>query len=81
MTEINQDDARAIALHGVVERVTAWQETATEGTIEEELDHGLQEAGITLTAEQRAQVAHQIDQGDEVDIDALAATDDEGGPG
>ncbi len=79
MTEMNQDSARTEALHNVVERVTSWQETATEGTIHDELDKGLREAGVTLTAEQRDHVAKEISEGREVDVAALGATD-EGGP-
>ncbi|KRF11365.1 hypothetical protein ASG90_16550 [Nocardioides sp. Soil797] len=77
---MNQDDARTEALHRVVERVTAWQETATEGTIEDELDKGLREAGVTLTAEQRDLLAEQISAGADVDVVALAGHPDEGGP-
>lgn len=79
MTEMNQDSARTEALQNVVQRVTSWQETATEGTIHDELDRGLKEAGITLTAEQRDHVAHEISEGREVDVATLGATDD-GGP-
>jgi uncharacterized protein YpuA (DUF1002 family) len=71
MTEMNQDNARTEALRRVVERVTAWQETATDGTIHEELDRGLREAGVTLTDEQRDRVTEQISSGQEVDVDAL----------
>lgn len=82
MTE-NQTDqqaARVEALQGVVDRVTSWQETATEGTIHDELDRGLQEAGVTLTDAQRDRVAEQIGAGEEVDVDALAADSEAGGP-
>ena len=68
-----QQDARTEALRGVIDRVTSWQETATEGTIHDELDRGLAEAGVRLTDEQRDRVAHQIGEGQEVDVDALAA--------
>ena len=77
MTEMN--DARTEALYRVVERITAWQETATEGTIEDELDKGLREAGVTLSDEQRNAVAQQISEGKDVDIDSLASPD-VGGP-
>ncbi|QIX27131.1 hypothetical protein ncot_11380 [Nocardioides sp. JQ2195] len=80
MTEMNQDDARIEALHRVVERVNAWQETATEGTIEDELDKGLREAGLTLTDERRELLAEQISAGREVDVAAIAGASDEGGP-
>lgn len=79
MTEMNQDNARTEALKNVIERVTSWQETATEGTIHDELDKGLREAGVTLSDEQRDHVAKEISEGREVDVVALGATD-EGGP-
>ncbi|QBX56613.1 hypothetical protein EXE58_14835 [Nocardioides seonyuensis] len=80
MSEMNQQDARITALRAVVDRVTSWQETATDGTIHEELDRGLQEAGVTLTDEQRDSVAQQISDGQEVDVEALAADSEAGGP-
>ena len=79
MTEMNQDSARTEALHRVVERVTSWQETATEGTIHDELDKGLREAGVSLSDAQRDELARQISEGEEVDVASLGATD-EGGP-
>ena len=80
MTEMNQQDARTEALRGVVERVTSWQESATDGTIHDELDRGLAEAGVTLTDEQRDRVAQQISDGQEVDVEALASDSEGGGP-
>ncbi len=80
MTELNQDDARVLALLGVVERITAWQETAPEGTIQDELDKALREAGVTLTEEQKEHVAEQISHDEDVDLDLLAADSGEGGP-
>lgn len=80
MTETNQDDARVQALRGVVERVNAWQETAPEGTIREELDKALQEAGVTLTEEQQERVTERISRQEEVDVELLAAHSGEGGP-
>jgi hypothetical protein len=80
MTEMNQQDARVAALQGVVDRVSSWQETAPEGTIHDELDRGLREAGVTLTDEQRDQVVQQISDGQEVDVQALAADSEAGGP-
>ncbi len=75
-----QQDARVEALRNVVERVTSWQESATEGTVHEELDKGLAEAGVTLTPDQRDQVAGQISDGEDVDVEALAADSEGGGP-
>ncbi|MFE6645611.1 hypothetical protein ACFVJS_03550 [Nocardioides sp. NPDC057772] len=80
MTEMNQDEARVQALQGVVERVTAWQETAPEGTIRDELTKALQEAGVTLTEEQREIVTERISRQEEVDVAVLAADTGEGGP-
>jgi hypothetical protein len=80
MSEMSQQDARVEALRGVVERVTSWQETATDGTIHDELDRGLREAGVTLTEEQRDDLARRIGSGEEVDVEALAADSEAGGP-
>ncbi|TQL68946.1 hypothetical protein FB381_2847 [Nocardioides albertanoniae] len=80
MNDLNQDDARVLALLGVVERITAWQETAPEGTIQDELDEALREAGVTLTEEQKEHVAEQISSREDVDLDLLAADSGEGGP-
>ncbi len=75
-----QQDARVEALRNVVERVTSWQESATEGTVHDELERGLTEAGVTLTPEQRDQVARQISDGEDVDVEALASDSEGGGP-
>ena len=80
MTEMDQHAVRREALERGVERVNAWQETATEGTVHEELDRGLAEAGVTLTAAQRDDVAERISEGREVDLDALSADAEGGGP-
>ena len=80
MTEMNQDSARVEALRGVVERVTAWQETAPEGTIRDELVKALHEAGVTLTEEQTDLVTEKISHQEIVDVDLLATHRGEGGP-
>jgi hypothetical protein len=36
------------AIQNVVDRVTSWQDGATEGTVEDELRKGLDEAGVSL---------------------------------
>lgn len=77
---MEQQDARIEALQGVVDRVTSWQESATEGTIHDELDRGLAEAGVTLTPEQRDDVAQRISDGQDVDVRALASDSEAGGP-
>lgn len=81
MAEQDQHAARREALERVVERVSSWQETATEGTVHDELDRGLAEAGVTLTAEQRDDVAARIADGEPVDLDRIAADAEGGGPG
>ena len=78
-SEPTQDDARTEALRHVVDRVSSWQETATDGTIADELDKGLREAGVTLTDEQREHVIEQISERAEVDFSRLSTTS-EGGP-
>jgi uncharacterized protein YpuA (DUF1002 family) len=69
---MTDQDARTEALRNVVDRVTSWQETATEGTIREELDSALDEVGIDLSEAQRQRVTEQISDGEDVDVDALA---------
>ena len=81
MPEHDQHAARREALERVVERVTSWQETATEGTVHDELDRGLAEAGVTLTAAQRDDVAARISAGRDVDVAALSRDAEAGGPG
>ena len=80
MTDLDQNAARREALERVVEKVTSWQETATEGTVHEELDRGLAEAGVTLTAGQRDDLAQRISDGDPVDLDRIATDAEGGGP-
>ena len=53
---------------------------ATEGTIHDELDRGLREAGVTLTEDQRDMVVQKISDGEEVDVDSLATDSEAGGP-
>ena len=81
MAEQDQHAARREALERVVERVCSWQETATEGTVHDELDRGLAEAGVTLTPEQRDDVAARIADGERVDLDRIATDAEGGGPG
>jgi hypothetical protein len=80
MAEQDQHAARREALERVVERVSSWQETATEGTVHDELDRGLAEAGVTLTPEQRDDVAARIADGEPVELDRIAADAEGGGP-
>ncbi|WP_141014442.1 hypothetical protein [Nocardioides sambongensis] len=80
MAEMDQNAARREALRRVIERVTAWQETAPGGTIRTELDDALREANLTLTDEQRNDVVTAISEGRTVDLDRLADDVDQGGP-
>jgi hypothetical protein len=69
---MTDQDARTEALRNVVDRVSSWQETATDGTIREELDRALAEVGLELSDAEREQVTQQISDGQDVDVDALA---------
>lgn len=76
--QMDQNDARAEALQRVIERVNAWQETATDGTIADELDRGLRDAGITLGDAERERLITQISDGADVDVSDYNQTG--GGP-
>ena len=69
---MTDQDARTEALRNVVDRVSSWQETATDGTIREELDRALAEVGLELSDAEREQITQQISDGQDVDVDALA---------
>lgn len=58
-----QDAAREAAQH-VVDDVTAWNETSEEGTIREELDRGLDQAGVDLSDAEKERLVEQIESGD-----------------
>ncbi|MET3961563.1 hypothetical protein ABIE44_001497 [Marmoricola sp. OAE513] len=59
------------AIQAVVDRVTAWQHGATEGTVEAELRKGLDEAGVTLDdGDVRALVEAIEADGGPVDVEA-----------
>ena len=49
------------AIQAVVDRVTSWQDGATEGTVEEELRKGLDEAGVELGDDAVARLASAIE--------------------
>jgi hypothetical protein len=66
-------DARTEVLRNVVDRVSSWQESATDGTIREELDSALSEVGLDLSDGQRDRITQQISDGQDVDVDAVAA--------
>lgn len=48
------------AVQAVVDRVTSWQDGATEGTVEDELRKGFDEAGVTVSDEERGKLADAI---------------------
>ena len=49
------------AVQNVVDRVTSWQDGATEGTVATELRKGLDEAGVTLGDEEVTELASAIE--------------------
>ncbi|WP_296603707.1 hypothetical protein [Nocardioides sp.] len=48
------------AIQAVVDRVTSWQDGATEGTVEQELRNGFSEAGVDVTDDQVTRLADAI---------------------
>jgi len=49
------------AVQNVVDRVTSWQDGATEGTVHEELQRGFLAAGVTLSEEEITRLADAIE--------------------
>lgn len=67
MTEVTSSDessARLEAVQAVVDRVSAWQHSATDGTVVDELRQGLSEAGVDLSDEEIASLAEAIESDD-----------------
>ncbi|WP_091124732.1 hypothetical protein [Nocardioides terrae] len=60
MTESN-DSARWEAIQAVVDRVTSWQDGATEGTVADELSKGFGEAGVEVSADDVTRLADAIE--------------------
>ena len=48
------------AIQAVVDRVTSWQDGATEGTVESELRDGFGEAGVEVSDEELRKLADAI---------------------
>lgn len=48
------------AIQAVVDRVTSWQDGATEGTVEQELRDGFAEAGVDVPDEDVRRLADAI---------------------
>lgn len=59
----NTSSDRAEAIQAVVDRVSAYQDGATEGTVERELRSGLKEAGIDLDEQDVVALAEAIEAG------------------
>jgi hypothetical protein len=49
------------AIQNVVDRVTSWQDGATEGTVEEELRKGASEVGVELSGAEVTKLADAIE--------------------
>jgi len=70
MTNHSKDELTAV--QAVVDRVTSWQDGATEGTVETELRKGLDEVGISLDDTEVGKLADAIqDQHGAVDATAI----------
>ncbi|MDF9715659.1 hypothetical protein INN71_09595 [Nocardioides sp. ChNu-153] len=60
------------AIQVVVDRVTSWQDGATEGTVDTELHKGFEEVGIEVSEADRAKLADAIqDEHGEVDAQSI----------
>jgi len=53
-------DERVQAIQAVVDRVTSWQDGATEGTVEQELRSGFGEAGVDVSDDEVRKLADAI---------------------
>jgi hypothetical protein len=53
-------DERTEAIQAVVDRVSSWQDGATEGTVEEELRNGFTEAGVEVSDDETRKLADAI---------------------
>jgi hypothetical protein len=49
------------AIQAVVDRVTSWQDGATEGTVLEELEKGFSEAGVEVGDDEKKKLADAIE--------------------
>ena len=57
--ELDQDHITAV--QAVVDRVTSWQDGATEGTVEAEVRKGLDEVGVSLDDAQITKLVDAIE--------------------
>ena len=70
MSDYESDQLEAI--QGVVDRVAAYQDGAPDGTVEDELRKGFDEAGVDVSADDLEKIATAINEQDG-DISAAAA--------
>jgi hypothetical protein len=54
-------DERTEAIQAVVDRVTSWQDGATEGTVADELRRGADKVGVDLTEDEITRLADVIE--------------------
>ena len=58
------DEAKQAAIEAaqrVVEEVSSWQYSAEDGVIADQLDEGLQQAGVSLSDDERTRILAEID--------------------
>ena len=55
------DNEKLEAVQAVVDRVSSWQDGATEGTVEAELRKGATEVGVDLTDQDITRLAEAIE--------------------
>jgi hypothetical protein len=55
------DNDKLEAVQAVVDRVTSWQDGATEGTVEDELRKGATEVGVELSDDDVTSLAQAIE--------------------
>lgn len=53
-------DEKQEAIQAVVDRVTSWQDGATEGTVEQELRDGFEQAGVEVSDDDVKKLADAI---------------------
>lgn len=59
--ETMTEQDRITAIQAVVDRVTSWQDGATEGTVEDELRRGAGEVGVDLSEDEIRKLADVIE--------------------
>lgn len=64
-TAAQTGDARIEALQAVVDRMTSWQDTAPDGTVEAELRRGLDEAGVPVEDDEVAKLVEALEKPDQ----------------